>query len=119
MWAISHWPIYPPLNVTPFLGAQGIPCQFGAPRSLYLSNPRSATCGRRAGQLAYYVADGEYCIGGDQGSRVDYSKLGKTLAAGGVDIEQPPIGVMVEVPSVLYLIKELAEYVEFFFLYRD
>ena len=37
-----------------------------------------------------------------------------TLAAGGVDIEQPPIGVMVEVPSVLYLIKELAEYVEFF-----
>lgn len=36
------------------------------------------------------------------------------LAASGVEITQPPIGIMVEIPSVLYLIKELAEQVDFF-----
>ena len=36
------------------------------------------------------------------------------LAASGVETTQPPIGIMVEIPSVLYLIKEIAEQVDFF-----
>ena len=36
------------------------------------------------------------------------------LAARGVETTQPPIGIMVEIPSVLYLIKEIAEQVDFF-----
>jgi phosphotransferase system enzyme I (PtsP) len=36
------------------------------------------------------------------------------LAEAGVECFQPPIGVMIEVPSVLYQIGELAQYAEFF-----
>lgn len=103
----------PSAERNPFLGARGI--------RVSLAHPEVFTCQIRALLRAAQGLDNLHImlpmvstVSEVIRARELIMQSCAMLAASGVGAAQPPIGVMIEVPSALYLIKELAEHVEFF-----
>jgi phosphotransferase system enzyme I (PtsP) len=103
----------PSAERNPFLGARGI--------RLSLEHPEVFTCQIRAMLRASEGLENLHVllpmvstVSEVIDARALIKQASTTLAADGVNFSEPSVGVMIEVPSVLYQIQDLAQHVDFF-----